>query len=148
LDQRSLLLVPDTQEVLSLNTAGGMASQVWKYALPGRTTGTGEFPRVLAAPDGLLLVSPLNVGMRLDRLDRATGKVSWEQPYLLSDARPDARGWAVGREAVYYAGETTLSARSLADGRLLWELPLPTGWTWAVRDIGEALLVYPDVGPQ
>jgi outer membrane protein assembly factor BamB len=147
LDQRSLLLVPDTQAVLSLSVAGGMGEPVWRYALEGRTTGTGEFPRVLAAADGLLVVSPLNIGLRLDRLDRDTGKVSWQQPYLLSDARLDAGGWAAGREAAFYTGEATLSARSLVDGRVLWQRPLPPGWTWAVRDVGEALLVYPDLRP-
>jgi outer membrane protein assembly factor BamB len=151
LDRRTVCVVPTSRQVLSVALPGGTDTSTtagWHYDLPGATVGTGELPRVFAHGDVLLLVTPLNIGYRLDRLDRTTGKLVWDHPWLLQTDQLDASSWALDGSAVYYSGDGVLAARALQDGRLLWQRPLPGAWPWAVRCVGEALLVYPDPRPR
>ncbi len=146
LDAHTLALVADSRRVLTLDAATG--KDLWHLDLPGKTTLTGEPPQVLSHGDVLLLATPTNLGYRLDRLDRSSGQRSWARPCLLNLDRLDTTAWALDDEAVFLAHDHLLEARSLADGRLLWERPLSEASSWIVRRVGEGLLAYPDVAPR
>jgi hypothetical protein len=90
-------------------------------------------------------VSPTNLGYRLDRLDAATGKASWPRSCLLNLARLDTTTWAIDGETFSFSHHQFLEVHSLADGRLLWERPLPEAAFWALRRVGDGLLAFPDV---
>ncbi len=151
LDPRTIAMVPTAQQVLALALpagTNGSHAPLWQYDLPGSTISTGELPRIFACGEALLLATPLNIGVRLDRLELRSGKVVWEHPCLLPLSRLEDCGWAVDPTAVYYAGDGVLCARALQDGRLLWQRPLPAPGPWVVRCAGESLLVYPDPRPR
>jgi hypothetical protein len=143
-------LAPDPRTLLALDLAAG--KQLWRHDLPGPTTLSGEAPQILADGTTLLLVTPTNLGYRLERLDRSTGQPCWPRPCLLPMQRlarfsPDGKlGWDLDGEAVYFARDGVLCARALADGRPLWERPLP-GASWAVRRVRDGLVAYPDLAP-
>jgi tetratricopeptide (TPR) repeat protein len=143
LDANTLALVADSRRVLTLDASTG--KECWHIDLPGATTRTGEPPQILNRGDVLLLVTPTNLGYRLDRLDRTSGKLSWPRPCLLNLDRLDTTTWTLGDDSVAFAHDHFVEAHSLADGRLLWERPLPEAASWTVRRVGDGLLAYPDV---
>jgi outer membrane protein assembly factor BamB len=139
--RRDVCLVPDTDHVALLRADTGKV--VWRYTLPGTTMRSGEPPLVVGRGAALLLVVPANIGYWLQRLDRRTGRPAWDRPRLLRLDRLDAGAWAIDSTAVYHACAGGLAARSLRDGRLLWEWPTAKATSWRVVRVGEALLAWP-----
>ncbi|HWG43495.1 MAG TPA: PQQ-binding-like beta-propeller repeat protein [Gemmataceae bacterium] len=141
LDQRTLCVVTDRRHVVLLDAVSGQ--NVWTHTLTGGTTRSGEMPHVLGRDDLLLLATPTNIGYSLQRLDRATGKPVWPRPHLLTMKTLDASTWAFDRDAVYFVEDRSLAARSLADGRVLWQRSLHGSDAWQVQRRGDYLAVYP-----
>jgi outer membrane protein assembly factor BamB len=141
LDERSLCAVSDKRHIVLLDALTGQSR--WTHTLNGETTRSGEVPQVLGRGDMLLLVVPMNFGYFLQRLDRATGKPVWPRPHLLTMKTLDTFAWAFDREAVYFVEDRSLIARSLADGRVMWQHPLDAADGWHVRRVGDFLMVYP-----
>src|SRR5262249_24237308 len=86
----------------------------------------------------------MNIGWRVQRLDRATGKPAWDEPLLLNVGRLDVDGWAQDADAFYGVQDRGLFARSLKDGAGLWRPPVarPPG-RWRTHRVGGALFAYP-----
>ncbi len=141
LDDHTLCIVTGKQRVLRLDARNGQ--RLWTHTPTGGTTRSGEAPHVASRGDILLMVTPANVGYFVQRLDRATGKPVWPRSFLLTMPRVDISAWAFDPEALYIAEDRSLTARSLADGRLLWTRPLDGGGDWQVRRVGDYLAVYP-----
>jgi len=96
----------------------------------------------------VLVILPANIGYWLQRLDRSTGKPLWSSPPLLALPRLDAEGWALDKVAVYHTQGPRLVARSLADGKLLWERALPrpgpqSGGDWRIECSGYSVVAWP-----
>jgi hypothetical protein len=121
----------------------------WTWTQKGFSTRTGEAPLALGDARTVLVLAATNLGYELQRLDRQTGKPCWPRPCLLDLGRADPAGWALDEGAVYYARDNLLGARSLEDGRLLWEQPLggkASAWrepSWHVCRLRDALVAYP-----
>jgi hypothetical protein len=131
-------LVPDGRHVLMLDAATGKA--LWSYAVPGETTRSGEPPLVVPAGGALVVVEPLNLGYRLQKLDGATGKPLWPDAPLLDLEALGPAGWVAAGQTLYHAGGNQLSAWSLSDGERLWRRPLPAAGPWRLeRDNGRLL---------
>jgi len=145
LDEHSWCVVPDRRHVLLLDVLTGAVR--WTHTLTGGTTLSGEMPHVLGRGEVLLLATPANVGYFLQRLDRVSGKPLWPQSRLLTLKSLDLSLGAFDRETVYIAEDRQLTARSLADGRVLWERPLDGEAAWQVERRGDYLLVYPAPSP-
>jgi outer membrane protein assembly factor BamB len=141
-DERAVCVTPDDRTVLMLDASTG--NEIWSYAVPGVTTRTGEAPQVAADPDALLIAEPTNLGWRLQRLDRATGKPVWDAPPLLNVLDPAVGDWALDADAAYGVQDGALFCRSLKDGKIVWEGPTdgPPG-RWRVRRVGGLLLAHP-----
>jgi outer membrane protein assembly factor BamB len=140
LDEQTLCVTPDNRHVVLLNARTGQAK--WTHPIRGDTTLSGEVSALLGRGDVLLYVKPANVGYFLQRLDRGTGAPVWPRPQLLAVKRWDAGAWTLDAEAVYGIEDGSLTARSLADGRLLWRRSLPAG-AGHVRRIADYLAVLP-----
>jgi outer membrane protein assembly factor BamB len=136
------LIATDARTVALLDPASGR--DLWTYTLPGATTRTGEAPRIVAGPNALLLAWPTNIGWRMQRLDPATGKPTWDEPPLLNVGQLDVDGWSQDAEAFYGVQDRILFARSLNSGSVLWEQALvgPPG-RWRTRRTGDVLFAYP-----
>jgi hypothetical protein len=145
LDERTLCLVTDERHVVLIDTFTGR--DVWTHTLTGASTLSGEAPQVFGRGETLLLVTARNIGYRLQRLDRATGKPSWSRSPLLLTAALDVSLWALDREAVYHVQDQVLIARSLTAGQVLWEQRLGEGSSaaWQVRRGEGWALAYPAV---
>jgi outer membrane protein assembly factor BamB len=141
LDERTLCVTPDSRHVALIDARTGQS--LWTHTLSGGTTLSGEVPQVLGRDDVLLCVEPANVGYFLQRLDRTSGKPIWPQPRLLGMKSLNLTAWTFDREAVYGVEETSLIARSLTDGRILWRRPLDGANGWQVRRVGDYLIVWP-----
>ncbi len=141
LDEQTLAIVPDNRHIVLLDGRTGTVR--WTRTLTTGTTLSGEIPQLLGGGDLLLCVTPTNIGYELQRLDRATGKPVWPQPYLLAMKTLDTSGWSFDHDTVYFAEDRLLTARSLADGGGLWQRPLEPGASWRVRRVGDFLAVYP-----
>jgi outer membrane protein assembly factor BamB len=141
LDEHALVAVPDSRHVVLLDARTGQ--HLWTYTLTGGTTLSGELPQLMGRGDVLFCVQPANIGYFLQRLDRATGKPIWPQPRLLTRKTPDLNAWTFDREAVYGLEETSLTARSLMDGRILWQQSLNGRSDWQVRRVRDHLTVWP-----
>jgi outer membrane protein assembly factor BamB len=143
LDGPTLCFVPAPREVRALDPVTGLDR--WTHHTSGRTLASGEPCHLIGDGEELLVVTPWNTGYYLNRLDPATGRPQWKRSCFLSLRDLNRQGWAVDREAIYQAQEGVLAARSLEDGHLLWERPLPPGSGWALRRIGERLVAHPTV---
>jgi hypothetical protein len=141
LDEHTLCVAPDSRHVVLLDARTGQS--LWTQTLAGGTTLSGEIPQVLGRGEVLLYVRPANVGYFLQRLDRATGKSIWPQPRLFTRKTPDVSTWTFDQEAVYGVEEASLTARSLADGRVLWRRALDGARGWQARRAGDYLTVWP-----
>jgi outer membrane protein assembly factor BamB len=146
LDAHTLLLVDGNRRVLALDIQTG--KERWHHDLAGWTTWSGEPPQVLARGDTLLLLSPTNAGYRFGPLDRDGGKTAWTHRFPVQLKRVDTASWALDDERVAFAHDHFLAVHSLADGRLVWERPLPEASSWTVRRVGDALLAYPETAPR
>ena len=137
-----VFVTPDADSVVLLDPASGR--DLWTYTLPGVTTRTGEAPRLSMGPNALLVAWATNIGWRVQRLDRTTGKPTWDEPPLFNVSGLDVESWTQDGEAVYGVQDRVLVARSLKNGALLWEQPIagPSG-LWRTQKIGGALLAYP-----
>jgi outer membrane protein assembly factor BamB len=148
LDEYHLAVVESARRVRLL-TPGGKEIWTWKPRLP--TTLTGEPPRLLGGRDALFLLVPRNYGYDLERLDPATGAPLWPAAARLLPEAVDGAAVAADENAVYVACRDTLTARALADGKLLWRRPLgETAPRWRVVRAGRWLAVWPlqmDWGP-
>jgi outer membrane protein assembly factor BamB len=139
--EHTLCVAPDNRHIVLLDAHTGAVR--WTHTLTGGTTLSGEVPQILGGGDLLLCVTPTNLGYELQRLDRATGKPVWPQPCLLGMKTLDMSAWTFDRDAVYFAEDRLLTARSLADGGGLWQRPLEPAAAWRVRRVGDFLAVYP-----
>ena len=124
---------------------GRSGKTLWKQVIPQSTTLTGEAPQLVVEGSNILLLTPNNLGCALQRLDHATGKPLWAVAPLLEPKAPlDTAGWSLDKTAVYYVQDQVLTARSLADGTILWRQALAgTNGPWRTRRLGDAVLAYP-----
>jgi tetratricopeptide (TPR) repeat protein/outer membrane protein assembly factor BamB len=135
-----VVTVEGGRRVVLLSSEG----EVWSYTLPGVTTFSGQPPRVAVVGDALLLLVRTNIGYELQRLDRSTGKPQWPMPLLLGEPEADPADWAAGEGTVCLVESGVLTARSLLDGKRVWETPLGApGRSWRVERLSGGLLVYP-----
>jgi outer membrane protein assembly factor BamB len=143
-DDKSAVVVLDARTVGLFDAAKGKF--LWKHVDDDATTLTGEAPQVVVAGGNILLLTANNIGYRLQRLDSLTGKPRWEKPPLLdTKTPPDAAGWSLDRDAMYFAQDGVLTARALADGKVLWRQALPAwGGGWRTRRTGDVVLAYPN----
>ncbi len=144
LDERRLVVAVDARHVVLFDPAVG--KELWAYspAARGSTTLTGEPPRLLGGADTLLLLVARNYGYQLERLDPATGRPLWKPRARIIREALDAGQVGVGAKAVFYVSRGVLTARSLADGKLLWSQPLdgPAG-AWRAVCSPRAVLAIP-----
>jgi cytochrome c-type biogenesis protein CcmH/NrfG len=116
----------------------------WTFTVPGITTQSGRPPKIALVGDALLVLFETNMGYQLQRLDRATGKPSWPEPVFLREPIADPRHWAAGDSSVCLVEAGMLTARSLVDGKMLWQTPLlPSDREWHVERLKNGLLAYP-----
>jgi outer membrane protein assembly factor BamB len=142
-------LVRDGLQVLSLDLHG---RETWTFALPERTFVYGDPPQLRTDSDSVFLLGATSLGYELHRLAVATGKPVWPRPLRIEADQLELSGWSVGEKTLYFVRDQRLSARSLADGKVLWERHLPElrgGWKTRLMP-GEGskayLLVYPGTG--
>jgi outer membrane protein assembly factor BamB len=140
LDEHTLGLIPDYRSIVLLDARTGHS--LWTHRLAGDTTSSGEMPSLLGRGDLLLCVQPANVGYYLQRLDRFSGKFLWPRPRLLTAKTLDPSAWTFDAEAVYSIEDRSLIARSLTDGQIRWQRPLPSA-AWKARRVGDYLAVSP-----
>jgi hypothetical protein len=148
LDEHTLCVIPDSRHVVLLDERAGQC--VWEHEWPEGTTPSGELPSVLGRGNLLWYVQPANIGYYLHRLDRATGKSIWPRPQLLTAKTVEVGSWAFDTEALFSIEDHLLVARSLTDGGVLWQRPLPVsdslllpGDAWQAKRVGDYLAVWP-----
>lgn len=119
--------------------------EIWKYEPPWPTSSSGEPLRIAGDEKALLVIVPRNYGYEVERLDAATGRPLWDdEPRLLSRCRLERDSLAVADDAFYYAGENSLTCRSLATGKVVWKKELPGGArAWQLHLIGTEIVVAP-----
>jgi outer membrane protein assembly factor BamB len=146
LDEQRLCLV-EKGRVLVLETTTW--KELWNYSPSWPTSWTGEPLQVACNGKAFLVLIPRNYGFELDRLDPQTGKSVWEQPWLLSRDAVDARTISMNDGCLYYVGDGVLSCRSLADGKRLWQKPLPgKSRRWQTLQQANAVIAFPAEGRQ
>jgi outer membrane protein assembly factor BamB len=143
LDDETVAVVLDARTVALIDRTTG--KRLWEHVNQEATTATGAPPQLIAAEKNLLLLTPNNIGYTLQRLDRATGKPLWERPPLLETKTAlDAAGWSLDQNVVYCVEDQVLTARALADGKILWRQALAgADGGWQTRRIGDTVLAYP-----
>jgi outer membrane protein assembly factor BamB len=142
-DENTVAVVLDARTVGLFD--GDKRKFLWKHVNTDATTPSGEAPQLAVGDGNILLLTANNIGYRLQRLDRATGKPKWDKPPLLeTKTRPDTAGWSLDKDAVYYAQDQVLTARSVREGKILWQQALPeASGGWRTGRVGEAVLANP-----
>jgi outer membrane protein assembly factor BamB len=140
LDGQRVCLVSDSRRAALLHLPSG--KEIWSRTLDRPTSLTGEPPQMLGREDILLLLVPRNLGSELQRLDPGTGQTRWET--LISTEAVDLESTDFDDSAVYFVSRNHLQARSLADGKRLWKVPVegPAG-RWRTARARSAVLAYP-----
>jgi outer membrane protein assembly factor BamB len=141
LDQDSITFPLSKKQITLIDAATG--KERWTHNLANPSTLTGELPQLAGHGDVLLVLASRNHGFALQRLDVKTGKPVWPREVLLSATPSPACAWAVGDEAVYLATDRLL-ALSLADGKQIWEQPLPEAGPWRVQLGREVVFALPE----
>jgi hypothetical protein len=136
-----VITVPDPGRIERLDSDGKTR---WGHVLPGKTTRTGEPPVVLRHGSALVVIVPENLGLRLRRLDLATGRPIGDAPLI--DGSADPIGWMVDGDVLYHADGGALSARALPGGKLLWRRPLSEPGPWHLARWGEEVVTWPALG--
>jgi hypothetical protein len=125
-----------------LDTAAG--KPVWARTIGWPSSLTGEAPQVLGNRDTLLVLVARNYGFFWERLDAATGRPRWPDALFLGSSPADLEFGTFDATAVYCVQANALQARALADGRLLWQRPLPLpGARWRTLRTSNYLVLYP-----
>jgi outer membrane protein assembly factor BamB len=140
LDKGQMCLVPNADEVHLLDVARGKT--VWTYRPRGETTRSGEAPRVLDAGEHLVVLEPGNLGTRVQKLDRATGKAAWSRSPMLDVYEMAASAWLATSDVLYHAAAGQMSAWSLANAKLLWRRTLEGEGTWRLERCGKTILAW------
>jgi outer membrane protein assembly factor BamB len=139
-DAGRVCVLDDCCRIVLLDLARGKG--IWSHDLP-RPSASMEAPRL--AKDGASLLALID-GWQLDRVDLQTGKSLW----LTGEPRW-ASGWtrepwrpAFQEDTAYFVRGNVLYAYALADGKRLWEHPLPVRENaWGVVASSGHLVVYP-----
>jgi outer membrane protein assembly factor BamB len=118
--------------------------EIWHSDLPHPGTLTGDLPLVVGNAQTCLVLIPRNYGTALQRLDSVKGTPQWSEEVRLTNETLVANQVAFDSRAIYYVENNVVHARSLADGHVMWTLPIsgPSG-PWQVRRVGNALLAAP-----
>ena len=141
LDERSLCIIADNKNLELIDAKTGRRQ--WFRRPTGGTVFSGETPSVLGNGNVLFFVQPLNVGYSLIRLDPASGKPLWSRPLLLDAKELQPNAWSLDAEALYTIEEGQLTARSTADGKVVWQRPLRGFVRWQTHRVGSSLVVSP-----
>ncbi len=148
LDDRHFVLSSNAGQLFLLDAAAG--SIVWTYQPPGPTSLSGAPSLAVGDKRCLLAIVSRNIGCELMHLDIGTGACLWSTPILPGNLTENAV--AVGAGSVFFACENRLEARSLSDGKRLWQKQLPTRLaqparsahcSWQVKPVGGFLLIFP-----
>jgi outer membrane protein assembly factor BamB len=140
LDQSHTVLGDSAGQVLLLDAATGQVA--WTYRPAGPTSLTGAPSQAFGDKGKLLALVPRNIGPELVRLDPNNGTRLWSVPFLPADC--GIQNVSVDDAAVYCVCQGRLQARSLRDGKLLWQKRLPGGFpSWQIARARDVLLVYP-----
>jgi outer membrane protein assembly factor BamB len=139
--ERRVCLVPNAHRVVMLDPASGY--EVWTYALDRHASLSGEPPQVLANSQTVVVRVARNYGYELQCLDAVSGARRWPAPVYVGGTAFDLTRGVLGSTAVYFVQEGFLHARSLADGKPLWERPLTGVDHWQVVAARNYLLAYP-----
>lgn len=140
LGPEALCLVPDAGRIELIDATTGRCR--WSHVLSGGSLLSGEPPLALVAGSELLIVEPLNIGCRLARLDRATGRLLARGP-LVRPGRIDPDAWAADGQRVWCAEAGRLHAFAVADGRPRWDRPLPEADGWRLTRQANTLFAWP-----
>jgi outer membrane protein assembly factor BamB len=136
LDERRLCLVQGQDQVALFDPA--VAKDVW-LRQTGKPSIFMQAPQVFGDAANLF---QLVDGWQLEQLDPATGQARWARG--LGTAPVVATRAAFDRKALYFVSGQILQARSLADGRRLWDFPLPDRpGSWRTILTRQYLIVFP-----
>jgi outer membrane protein assembly factor BamB len=142
LDERLVVVASDHSRLLAIELATG--KQLWDFALDAAVSLTGETPELLGTPDWLLVLIRHNYGSFLECLDPRTGKRRWPEPLFLGTKPAELEQGTIDDSAAYFMVDGMLCARALADGKLIWEKPLPASPArWRARRVQDYLLAFP-----
>jgi outer membrane protein assembly factor BamB len=137
-----ICIVEARGKVLCLDATAGKEVWTWKPRWP--TTLSGEPPCLFGDRDALFLVVSRNLGYELERLNPQTGVHVWPAPVGLGEGALNPEAVVADKKAVYFAQGGTMSARVLADGKLLWRRPLGmTAPRWQLARAGKCLIAWP-----
>jgi outer membrane protein assembly factor BamB len=140
LDERTLCVTPDCRHIVLLEARTGQCLRT--YRAEGVTTRSGELPTVAGRGQFLLCMQPANIGYFLQRLDRAGDRAVWPRSQLLTAKTRERDAWTFDADAIYTIEDRVLSARSLANGAVLWRRPL-LAEDGQVQRVGDYLAVWP-----
>jgi outer membrane protein assembly factor BamB len=114
----------------------------WTYQAPWATSLTGAPCRLISKDEVLLALVPRNDGSEWVRLDASRSRVLWGTRAHQMRGGLDIDSICVGDLAYYYVCEGRLYARSLNDGSVQWQQPLPAHSHWQIRYTKSYLAVY------
>jgi len=134
--------ITNSRRLTLVDMANG--KEVWHHEPAWQTSSSGEPLRVAGDARTLLVIVPRNYGYEVERLDAATGRPLWDdEPRLLSRRRIDLASLALTDDALYYAGGSSLTCRSMATGKVVWQKELPAAGAWRLRCTGTEIVVVP-----
>jgi outer membrane protein assembly factor BamB len=123
LDNRRICVVSDAERLSVLDSRTG--ETIWTYSARSPVSLTGEALQAVGNGDTLLILVSRNYAYDLECLDARTGSRRWSKTPFRSTQGMDLDGGTLDTEAVYLVRGNTLLAYALADGRLLYSVPLP-----------------------
>jgi outer membrane protein assembly factor BamB len=142
LDQQRLAVVSDAEHLTVLDSRTGEA--IWTYSAPSPVSLTGEPLQVVGNGDALLILVSRNYAYDLECLDPRTGSRRWSKLLSLGTQPMDLEGGTVDDATVYLMQGNALLAYALADGRLLYSVPLPAiAGHWHVLRTQHGLICFP-----
>jgi outer membrane protein assembly factor BamB len=140
IDKNSVAIIPDLQHVMLLSLP--TAKILWRKKV-GQPSISAESPQLLW--NGKALFQLLD-GWQLARLDFANGDSIFEKALCNEPIKADRA--ALDSDSLYFVNRGVLQARSLPDGRLLWEQRLRRlAVPWRVVGSPNYLFLFPSQPP-
>jgi outer membrane protein assembly factor BamB len=139
-----VLFSSGAETLVQLDMSGGRVMR--RVALERTASLSGASAQLRATDQVVLVGTPRNHGLEVQRFDPQTGRFLWPAGIVIAGECLGLDSLGLDSRRLYCADGGVLAAYSLDDGKPVWQTPLPSNTVapWRILMGRQALLLYPE----